>query len=137
MPGSFNYSTLNYGASLVAQLVKNPPAVWEAGVQSLGWEDSLEEEMTTYSSILAQRIPWTEEPGWLQSMGSQNQTGLSNSTTNPYNKLHQSASLVTLPLMVSQGYCPTKIDFLNQDKDNYLTTKLLILLIYSCCCDQN
>ena len=47
MPGSFNYSTLNYGASLVAQLVKNPPAVWEAGVQSLGREDSLEEGTAT------------------------------------------------------------------------------------------
>ena len=45
--GSFNYSTLNYGASLVAQPVKNPPAVWEAGVQSLGWEDSLEEGTAT------------------------------------------------------------------------------------------
>ena len=58
------------GASLVAQLVKNPPAVWETWVQSLGWEDPLEESMATHSSILAWRIPWTEEPGGLQS-GSQ------------------------------------------------------------------
>ena len=43
----------------------------EAQIQSLGWEDFLEEEMTTHSSILAWRIPWTEEPGGLQSMGSQ------------------------------------------------------------------
>ena len=52
------------------QMVKNPPAVKEAWVQSLGWEDPLEEGMATNSSILAWRIPWTEEPGSLQSMGS-------------------------------------------------------------------
>ena len=46
-------------ASLVAQLVKNLPAMWETWVQSLGWEDSLEEGMATHSSILAWRIPWT------------------------------------------------------------------------------
>ena len=46
----------------------------ETRVQSLGWEDSLEEGMATHSSILAWEIPWTEEPGGLQSMGSQNQT---------------------------------------------------------------
>jgi len=57
-----------YWASLVAQTVKNPPAVQETWVRSLGWEDPLGESMTTHSSILAWRIPWTEEPGWLQSM---------------------------------------------------------------------
>ena len=46
-------------ASLVAQLGKNPPAMWETWVQSLGWEDPLEEGMATHSSILAWRIPWT------------------------------------------------------------------------------
>ena len=50
-------------ASLVAQLVKNLPAKREAWVRSLGWEDSLEKGMATHSSILAWRIPWTEEPG--------------------------------------------------------------------------
>ena len=55
-------------ASRVAQMVKNLPAVWETWVQSLGWEDPVEEGMDTYSSILAWRIPWTEEPGRLQSM---------------------------------------------------------------------
>ena len=49
-------------------------------VRSLGWEDSLEEGMTNHSSILAQRIPWTEEPGELQSIGSQSQTGLKQSS---------------------------------------------------------
>ena len=58
-------------ASLVGQMVKNPPAMWETGVQSLGWEDPLEKGMTTPSSILAWRIQWSEEPGGLQSMGSQ------------------------------------------------------------------
>ena len=58
-------------ASLEAQMVKNLPALQETQVQSLGQEDPLEEEMATHSSILAWRIPWTEEPGGLQSMGSQ------------------------------------------------------------------
>ena len=52
-------------------MVKNPPAMRETWVQSLGWEDPLEKGMVTYSSILAWRIPWTEDPGRLQSMGSQ------------------------------------------------------------------
>jgi len=56
---------------LVAQLVKNLPAVQETWVQFLGWEDPLEKEMAIHSSILAWRIPWTEEPGGLQSVGSQ------------------------------------------------------------------
>ena len=51
--------------------VKNPPATQERKVSSLGWEDPLEEEMATHSSILALEIPWTEEPGGLQSMGLQ------------------------------------------------------------------
>ena len=58
-------------ASLVAQSVKNLPAVLETRVRSLGREDPLEEEMATPSSILAWRITWIEEPGGLQSMGSQ------------------------------------------------------------------
>ena len=58
-------------ASLEAQIVKNPPALWETQVQSLVWEDPLEEVMVTHSSILAWRILWTEEPSGLQSMGSQ------------------------------------------------------------------
>ena len=58
-------------ASLVAQLVKNLPAMQETWVRSLGWEDPLEEGMATHSSIFAWRISWTEEPGRLQSMESQ------------------------------------------------------------------
>ena len=58
-------------ASLVAQTVKIPPAMQETLVQSLVWEDPLEKGMATHSNILAWRIPWTERPGGLQSMGSQ------------------------------------------------------------------
>ena len=57
--------------SLVAQSVKNLPAVQETQVRSLGWEDPLEKEMATHSSILAWKISWTEEPAGLQSMGLQ------------------------------------------------------------------
>ena len=54
----------------MAQMVKRLPAVLETQIQSLGWEDPLEKEMATHSSILACRIPWTEKPDGLQSMGS-------------------------------------------------------------------
>ena len=57
--------------SLVAQMVKNLPVIQETQVLSLGQEDPLEKEMATHLSILAWRIPWTEMPGRLQSMGSQ------------------------------------------------------------------
>ena len=66
--GVYN-SEVNYWliqkASLVAQMVKNPPAMQETWVQSLGWEGFQEKGMATHSSILAWRIPWTEEPGEL------------------------------------------------------------------------
>ena len=58
-------------ASLVAQRLKYLPAMQETWVPSLGWEDPLEKEMATHSSTLAWKIPWTVEPGGLQSMGSQ------------------------------------------------------------------
>ena len=64
-------STLAPLASLVAQRIKHLPALQETWVRSLGWEDPLEKEMAIHSSILAWRIPWTEEPGGLQSTGSQ------------------------------------------------------------------
>ena len=62
---------LSEWASLVAQTVKNLPAMQETQVQSLGQEDPLEKGMATHCSILAWRIPWTEDPGGLQSMGLQ------------------------------------------------------------------
>ena len=57
--------------SLVAQMVKRPPAMRETRVRSLGWEDPLEKTMATHSRILAKKIPWVAEPGRLQSMGLQ------------------------------------------------------------------
>ena len=65
------YTLLNMGALLLVQTVKNLAAMQESQVQSLGQEDPLEKGMATHSSILAWRIPWTQEPGGLQSMGSQ------------------------------------------------------------------
>ena len=58
-------------STLVVQRLKHLPAMWETQVLSLGWEDPLEKEMATHTSILAWRIPWTEEPGGLQSTESQ------------------------------------------------------------------
>ena len=55
----------------MAQTVKNVPAMQDTWIQSLSWEDPLEAGMATHSSLLTRRIPWTEEPGGLQSMGSQ------------------------------------------------------------------
>ena len=56
---------------VLAQIVKTLPAIQETQVRSLGWQDPLEKEMTIHSSILAWRIPWTEEPGGLQYVGSE------------------------------------------------------------------
>ena len=67
----FSYRIKAMPASLVAQMVKRLPAMQETWAQSLGREDPLEKEMATHSSTLAWKIPWTEEPGGLQSMGSQ------------------------------------------------------------------
>ena len=64
------YVYIHKWASLVAQVIKNSPAVQETWVRSLAWEDLLEEDMAIHSSNLAWKIPWTEEPGGLQSMGS-------------------------------------------------------------------
>ena len=62
---------MNNKTSLVAQRVKHLPAMWETWVQFLGWEDPLEKEMAAHFSTPAWKIPWTEEPSRLQSMGSQ------------------------------------------------------------------
>ena len=61
-------------ASLVAQMVKNPPAIWDTWVQSLGWGDPLEEAWQPIPVFLPRESPWTEEPGGLQSMRLQSQT---------------------------------------------------------------
>ena len=69
--GLISLCIMSSRAFLVAQRLKRLPAMQETWVRSLGREDPLEKEMATHSSILAWRIPWTEEPGGLQSMGSQ------------------------------------------------------------------
>ena len=66
--GVICYTLIESKVSLMAQMVKNLPAMQKTQVGSLGREDPLEEEMATHSSILAWKIPWTEEPGRLQSM---------------------------------------------------------------------
>ena len=71
MYGQFKMFYVHEGASLVAQLVKNLPTMQETWVQSLDWEDSLEKGTASHSSILAWKMPWTEESGRLQSLGSQ------------------------------------------------------------------
>ena len=68
---AFNSGKLKQRTSLVAQMVKGLSTMQDTRVQALGWEDPLEEEMATHSNIIAWRIPWTEEPIGLESMGSQ------------------------------------------------------------------
>ena len=75
---------LIYESSLVAQMVKRLPAMWETWVRSLGWEDLLEKKMATHSSTLAWKIPRTEEPGRLQSMALQR---VEHDWVNPFFKL--------------------------------------------------
>ena len=80
MPMLMAFSALNQPypwtlVSLVAQMAKNLPAMQETWVQSLDWEDSVEKEIAAYSSILAWNIPWTEEPGALQSLWGCKQLG--------------------------------------------------------------
>ena len=70
-PLSLRFSESISSRALVAQMVKHLPIMWETQVRSLGWEDPLEKEMAIHSRILAWKIPWTEDPGRLQSMGSQ------------------------------------------------------------------
>ena len=86
------YSCFKKG--LLAQLVKNLPAMRETWVRFLGWEDLLEEEMASHPSILECKIPWTEEPGELQSMGSQTES-LSTHSRRHVQKLQRSKGLIT------------------------------------------
>ena len=66
-------------------MVNRQPTMQETGVRSLGWEDPLEKEMATHSSVVAWKIPWTEEPGTLKSVGSQSRTRLSDFTFTFFN----------------------------------------------------
>ena len=98
--GVITFCLLYCSYFLMAQMVKRLPTMQETQVQSLGWEDTLEKEMATHSSILAWKIPWTEEPGWLLSMGSQRvgHDWLSNFTTYLLRFLRQELS--GLPFLV-------------------------------------
>ena len=69
--GDEGFDSQEFLSMQLTQVVKNLPAMWETWLPSLGWEDPLEEGMATHSTILAWRIPGTEEPGGLQSLGSQ------------------------------------------------------------------
>ena len=71
---SEEHSLIDFSANLVAQMVKRLPVMRENWVRPLGWEDPLEKEKATHSSTLGWKIPWTEEPGRLQSMGLQRDT---------------------------------------------------------------
>ena len=71
LPSKVYFDKIYFGASLVAQMIKHLPAMWETRVQSLGREDPPEKKMAPHSSILAWKMPSTEEPGGLQSMESQ------------------------------------------------------------------
>ena len=92
-------------------MVKKPPAMWETWVRSLGWEDPLEEGMATHSSILAWRIPWTEEPGGLQSKGWQSRIRLSNLAQHSqdrllvrYSRSEQSKELMSYGVELGHGW---------------------------------
>ena len=84
-------------ASLVAQMVKHLPAVWETWVRSLGWKDLLEKEMATHSSTLAWKIPRMEEPRRLQSMGSQ-RVGHNWETSHHFISRQITLSFIIIPL---------------------------------------
>ena len=83
----------------MAQTVKSQPAMLETWVRSLGWEDLLEKEMATHSSLLTWEIPWTEEPGGLHSMGSQSRTRLKrlSSSSSSFIKSSSGGSVVKNP----------------------------------------
>ena len=83
---------LKYLQRLVAQMVKNLSSMLDIRVWSLGWDNPLEKWMATHSSILAWRIPWAEDPGGLQSMGSQSWTQLSDQHTQTHLLLHSAIS---------------------------------------------
>ena len=97
---------LRLRASLVAQSVKNLPAVQETQVWSLGWEDPLEKEMVTHSSFLAWKISRTEEPGGLQSMGSQSRAQLSDSYTWLEKSITHSLNHYYLPVVTDKEGLP-------------------------------
>ena len=92
-------------------MVKNLPAMWKTRVQSLGWEDPLEEGMATHSSILAWRIPWIEESGGLQPMGSQRVRHDSTTDTDVYMPIYRLFQFVVIHTVKGFGIVnKTEID---------------------------
>ena len=108
----------------MAQTVKNPPAMQETWVSSLDWEDPLEEGMATHSSILAWRIPWTEEPGGLQSMGSHD-WGTTHNQHRRYSLLLKAKIARKLNVKVRDRFLP------NRKKVKLYWEKIVKLHIYS------
>ena len=106
--------------SLVAQMVKNPPAMQDIWVQSLGQEDPLEKGMATYYSVLAWRIPWTEEPGGLESMGSQRSwhDWVTNTFTLATFRVKQIALLYVVGLIWSLEGSPEQVGITEKSKEN-------------------
>ena len=96
-------------------MVKSLPTVWETWVQSLGWEDLLEKGMSTCSSILAWKIPWTEEAGRLHSTGSQSQTQMSDFTfTFTLYRIEQAYTFLIVETRTSNAYKIWKYNLNNQ-----------------------
>ena len=113
-------------ASLVAQTVKRLPAVQETWVQSLGWEDPLEKEMATHSSTLAWKIPRTEEPGRLQSLGSQRVRHDWTNSLSFLKKTSMSSCLIHLSNMCFQ--CPWTFSYNSHYASIFLITVFFIRL---------
>ena len=124
----FSYQIQFKRASLVTQSVKIPPAVQETWVQSLGWEDPLEKEMVTHSSILAWKISWTEEPGGLQSMGSQ-RVGHDWATNTYLLTYNLRISLREWLFIICSSWCPIPLNF-----SKVLSFLLLPVFLFSFVC---
>ena len=114
-------------ASLMAQIVKNLSALQEMQVQSLSKEDSLEEGMATHSSVLARRIPWTEEPGGLQSMGSQRVRHNWVTNTHTHTHTHMKSKMCVLSMDAS---CALRLYILPSSKSRILYTCTQLLQKY-------
>ena len=105
---TFHTSHSTFRASLVAQRVKNLSALWKNQIPSLGWEEPLEKELATHSSILAWRIPWTEEPGGLQGCKESDMTEQLTHTHTPLSKLRlvRPSVFPTIPTLSLRSFPP-------------------------------
>ena len=115
-------------ASLVAHMVRNLPAMQETQVWSLGQEDTLEKGMATHSSILRWRIPWTEEPGRLQSMGSQ-RVGHDCMTKTFFHWISQAVMFSQKSIWIWSALTPFLMDLSSHSRDSTITWNNIILMI--------